>query len=183
VARCAYAEPLGLANRSATALIRCRVADWLQHQQPSETAMSELELKVLFLIGDFACAPIDITRALGIEPTKAWVQGDRAASSDRPHRTSAWLLRSDASGNLELQQHVDALLRRLPDTLDSLLLVTPVWSAKLFCAIYTAGDRPILNLSAASVGRIARLGAEIDFDLYVMPTDQEVGPDSPVAFL
>jgi hypothetical protein len=59
------------------------------------------------------------------------------------------------------------LIARLPAELNQLSSIANEWQAKLFCAVYTSGERPAFSIGPADVTRLAQLGAGIDVDMYV----------------
>lgn len=128
-------------------------------------------MRVLFLIKDFTCHPSQLTDSLGIEPTRTWVAGEVNPRTRTVYHSNGWMLESPLGEQHDLDPHVGWLLSRLPSDLDRLRELIGVFSAKLYCAIYTSGDRPTLFLDSRTLGRLSQLTASLDLDLYVMPSE------------
>ena len=130
-----------------------------------------VELRVSFVISGFDGAPEAIDAALGLRPGKLWHVGEVIPGTTLRRKQNAWLLESPLEDHMNLNNHVAWLLERLPKSLEPLRAITSTWNAKLFCAVYTTGERPALGVTGDAVRRLADLGAAIDVDLYVMPPD------------
>lgn len=126
-------------------------------------------MRVLFLIKEFMCDPSQLTNLLGIEPTRSWVAGEVNPHTKAVYRTNGWMLESPLLEPQKLDPHVDWLLARLPSDLEGLRQTVGRFSAKLYAAVYTSGDRPTLFLDSNILGQLNRLSASLDLDLYVLP--------------
>ena len=130
------------------------------------------DIRVAFIIAEFACDPELITAAVGVQPSRAWKAGDMVRPSSAPRRTSGWMLEAPAGSGDDFEARAVWLLGQLPSDLRRLESVSSCWSAKLYASVYTSGDRPPLFLSPAVVQRLSELGAAIDIDLFVLPDDE-----------
>lgn len=121
----------------------------------------------MFIISDFTCSPEEVTRILGVTPSRFWIAGEKVGDG-APKKRNGWALENSIRGDWDMEAELRPLLDRLPKSLSALRETTSQWSAKAFCAVYTHGERPALSLSAGTVARLAELEAEIDIDLYVV---------------
>jgi hypothetical protein len=126
-----------------------------------------IEIRVSFVVTGFDCNPALITDKLGIVPTKTWQVGDAVERTALRRKHNAWILESPLQDHMDIRPHLAWLIARLPAELNQLSSIANEWQAKLFCAVYTSGERPAFSIGPADVTRLAQLGAGIDVDMYV----------------
>jgi len=131
------------------------------------------EIRVALLLSDFSCEPAQLTEIVGIRPTRVWKIGDVNPKSGVAYRSSGWMLDAPSGSGDDLDTRTRWLLDRAAAEIHQLERVTKSWSVKLYCSVYTSGDRPPLFLSAPTVQRLASVGAAIDVDLFVTVHDGE----------
>jgi len=125
------------------------------------------EHHVYFAVFGFGDDPAVITRAMGIEPTKAWVKGEAIANSRQgKHTHSRWVLQSTRPLAEPIEAHFENLLSRLESRHEAVAEVRTRFEARLVVAAYWYEANPSFRLTADIVQRIATLGLEVDFDLY-----------------
>lgn len=123
--------------------------------------------------------PTRLTDALGIEPSLSYRRGAPVSARhiDAKRRQGMWLLESSSSPDSPLEQHITSLLERLSDT-SSWLDHTQPFERDLFCGVFLTHQNSGLSLPPAVIKDIARLGLELNFDLYVETDDEP--PDGPI---
>lgn len=111
--------------------------------------------------------PDEVTRLLGTAPTMARRRGERFAARPGipPARMGQWFLEEDWAA-----EEPDVLARRLLDRLPTDPARWAALSSRFRVAICFGISLQAWNrgftLSAATVGRLAVLGAEVGFDIY-----------------
>ncbi len=130
--------------------------------------------------------PEAVAAAVGISPDDSWGAGDVLRSGARPATVGAWRLVEDELGVPEGSDYaaaVERCLRRLlarvnPDEfrkrlsrLDPQLRPTVVLTG-------FAHEFPNVFIPADLVAKIAELGADIEEDFYLLPTDSADGKEA-----
>lgn len=134
------------------------------------------KVRVDFLISEPDLPLDDITRELGIKPSKIIRRGQPTPGGKGGYRRDAWYLSSGLSPDTYLENHVRAVLQQvhpLRDKVSSLcarLNTVPEVSA---CVESYGADRPALHVDEHLVLQIADLGASFDIDFYIFDPDDE----------
>lgn len=128
------------------------------------------ETKVYFGVFDFGDDPGVVTEMMGIEPTTAWVAGERYASpSPNARRThSRWSLESGLSDAEPLEDHFAALLMRLEAKRLEIDRVVQRFSTRIGVAQYFHEANPQFVLEPDMLRRLAELRLSIYFDQYCL---------------
>ena len=111
--------------------------------------------------------PHRVTEALGVVPTSAHRRGERRGPRSPPYAQGAWLLEETGEAPIGPEELLGRLLRRLPDP------GSPMWEQLrercdvqlrfgLFMNTWSRG----FGLSAELLARLARIGCELEFDIY-----------------
>ncbi len=121
--------------------------------------------------------PDEVTRRLGLEPTRTWRKGDKMSLLTLPReKDTGWEIAVPEVACID----VNVPLRQL------LSILTPVakkiagvrtdldLEAEVSCVLFVRGGSPILHFDVTAVQLIASLGAEIDIDIVYW-----IGPDEP----
>jgi Domain of unknown function (DUF4279) len=124
-------------------------------------------------IHGFTCAPGDITRDIGLQPTEAWEIGDLVYPRvSLRHKKNGWSLASGLSKYASFEEHMNALLDKVEPVLPAFAKVARLYYTELACAIYVYHEngesKPAVHLDTRSVRIVEALGAEVDFDLYYL---------------
>jgi hypothetical protein len=113
--------------------------------------------------------PDEVTSLLGIRCEKSYQEGDLIV---RPHATlrqqqNAWIIYSQCPGNSALEDHVKDLLARVSACLDKIKNISdhPGTTVELGCVFYSK-NAPPLFFTKDMISTLARMGAEIDIDMY-----------------
>ena len=123
---------------------------------------------VYFAVFGFGDDPAVVTRAMGIEPTEAWVKGEPGGERGGVRTHSRWVLRSALRLAEPVDAHFDDLLPRLECRREAVADVRARFDARLAVAAYAHEVNPGFRLSAAVVQRVAALGLALDFDVYCL---------------
>jgi len=131
------------------------------------------EISLDLRLMEFDSSPDQITSAIGIVPTKTWKKGDLInPKGTRQHKENGWLISSGLSKECDFEQHLLSLLSIINPHLDKLKEVCATCYVELSCAIYmyceSEESTPAVHLDRQTTQVLAALGAEIDFDLYVL---------------
>ena len=137
---------------------------------------------------DFSCDPTDMSRVLGVEPTRAPRAGDpiikpplkgKPAVVVRVRKDTIWELSAPLSNATSLDGQVYALLTRLPANVATLKTVTPTWTTVLTIVYWLGVGAPPFWLEERTMKRIAELGAKLNLDLYGSMEDEWMASDNP----
>jgi hypothetical protein len=117
--------------------------------------------------------PEEITRALGVAPTKAHRRGERTPKPwSEPARLDAWFLSERGRDAEPSEAVIDRVLRQLPED-------TAVWrelgaryDIQLRFGLHMVGWNQGMGISSEQVARIALMGAKMEFDIYAYGDDE-----------
>ena len=110
--------------------------------------------------------PEEISSLVGMLPDRARRSGDKRPHTTIVESTNCWEIRSDISENRDLGEHIDAVLRRVDPIADRISEFAKHEQVLLSCIVYSSAT-PAIGLTADAIRKLARLGAEVDFDLYL----------------
>jgi uncharacterized protein DUF4279 len=128
--------------------------------------MSTPRISAEFVISGFDCDPVEVSRGLQITPTDTWRAGELIRAPDVRQKSSGWRLRSPVEDMLDVEPHLRWLLDRLPP--ESLLLPgCEGWTADFSVGITVSDQTPGMSIPRDVLERIARLGADLDFDVVI----------------
>jgi hypothetical protein len=125
-----------------------------------------------FRIGKDTLVPEDLSRELGLEPSGAHRNGDlmypRNPTSDLRQRSGLWSLCTKGRvDSHDVRRHVDWLLDRLdPKAAVLARLGREGCAMDIFCYWCSAAGQGGPMLDPGQMGRLARLGLPILFDVY-----------------
>ena len=125
---------------------------------------------VYFAVFDLGDDPRVVSEIMEIEPTGAWVKGERYESvSPNARRThSRWFLESGLDQGEELEPQLDALLAKLEFRKAQIALVHARFRVHIGIAQYFHDVNPGFVLTAETLARLAKLGLAIEFDQYCL---------------
>jgi hypothetical protein len=113
--------------------------------------------------------PDEVSRALGIEPTKCFRAGDERKPNRpyAPYRSGGWLLSTEAFESRDIREHVDRLLDRLEPSAPALArLVEEGARCSVFCFWSSDNGQGGPQLDPTQMARLAALNLPILFDVY-----------------
>jgi hypothetical protein len=131
----------------------------------------EVEIAVSLTLTGAALDPQQLTAWTGLLPSRTWMAGEliREGALLR-YEHSGWSIRSGLPHSRSLEDHVDALLRRLKPGWDTLLGLCQRYDAEVACAVYSyGGARPAIHLRKDQCRRLSELNASLDVDVYALP--------------
>ena len=126
------------------------------------------ETHVCLKVCEFGDDPSVVSSLLGIEPTIAWVKGDRYPNPNlKARRTySCWMLESGLGKTEPLEAHLEGLLAKVEPLRAQIQQITGRFEVEVSVAQYFGEWNPGHQLDAPMLRRLAKLGLTIDFDLY-----------------
>ena len=110
-----------------------------------------------------------IAEILGHEPTSSFEKGDPASKRSPKsgcRKGSAWLLKSTLPRSEPLKEHVSQLLAFAQEKEAALLQLKSRCHIDIFCGLFFAGGGGGFCLAASDAGELARLGIDLDLDIY-----------------
>ncbi len=120
--------------------------------------------------------PADVTRTIGILPTKTWRLGEYVGGSRIQMKFDGWMLSSGVSMSVDLGMQVRSLLDRLLEAKSKILEAQKDFqlTAEVCCIVYVEGGTPSIHFDLKTLSDMAELRAELDFDLYIfIPEDED----------
>lgn len=112
--------------------------------------------------------PEDITRRIGLEPTKTWKTGNRVQGTQIRRKHSGWVWSMPRGESLDLGKQVAALLERLGPFISRINEVREELGLDAeICAIYIEGQTPAVHFDRSVMSVVNQLEAEIDLDIYL----------------
>lgn len=126
------------------------------------------EHHVFFAVFGFGDDPAVVSRAMGVEPTKAWIKGEPTGQGRGIQTHNRWVLQSTLPLAEPIEAHFENLLPPLEARREAVADVRTRFKARLAVAAYWREVNPSFRLSASVVQRIAALGLGVDFDLYCL---------------
>lgn len=138
--------------------------------------MKRNQIEVSLRIVGFECQPEEITQELGIQPTKVWQKGEqRNARGIMRNKQNGWGISSGIGRHKGFEHHMDALMMLIEPHLSSFTRVCNQYHTELSCAVYMYYDNgesiPWLGFDKRAVEFLHRIGAVVDFDMYVVPAE------------
>lgn len=121
------------------------------------------------MIGD-KFNPQEITQKLRIEPTECYIKGSRGIYNIERKET-CWSISTGYIDTLYISEPFDFLLEKLIDVKDTIVKLKTdlVLDCKFFVVINIVQDiKPAIYLDKKIIEIANFIGAEIDFDLYIL---------------
>lgn len=135
------------------------------------SAESKSEVKARLNIAEFECSPEKITKILGIQPTKTWIKGEPINPiGKRVYKENGWMIESPINPvNSNVDEQVESLLSVITPYVEAFANLPSDVYIELSCVIYVPSNdhgRPTVGFSANTIKILAKLGANIDIDIY-----------------
>ncbi|WP_041234005.1 DUF4279 domain-containing protein [Cylindrospermum stagnale] len=134
----------------------------------------EHEIFAAFTLTGFDSEPDEITRILGILPTKTWKIGDVIEKSILLRQKNGWVLESQLEKSADLESHIKDVLARLKPSWEKLVEICPQYYAEISCVIYCYDAQgPVFHFKKEIIKSALELNAEIDVDYYCLGEYEE----------
>lgn len=130
------------------------------------------EIKVRYSLSGFKCDPEEITRLVGLRPSKTWRMGDLIEGTIRRDAENGWRIDSGLPNSSSLEEHLDRLLTLLEDKKENIAALAESCYSEVSCIVYAIDYVPALTFEKEHLRRIVALGACIDIDLYCMMKEE-----------
>ncbi len=131
------------------------------------------EVKVTIKISGFRCSPEKISELLGIEATKQWKKGDIIdPRMKRRRENNGWMLESGLASDTTVDQQVKVLAEIFLPIKERFLALPKETMVAVNCVVYSTHGRPDISLPSDLVKAIGEIDADLDFDLYQLPSDE-----------
>jgi hypothetical protein len=120
----------------------------------------------LRVLGD-TLEPEEVSALLGRPPTRQRRKGDKIEGrNEATAPTGAWILDSNLSERVELEEHVEVLLGSLSNDMDEWSSLTDRFSASMHCSLFLDQYNEGFELSPRVTRALADRGIVIAFDIY-----------------
>ena len=137
------------------------------------------EMEVEFCIFGTRLLPEEITRLVGIHPTRTWNVGEFIQrniggviqNSKIQRKENAWCLSvNNDSDNIDLAKPIKQLLQIVMPKANIIRKMCDEFDleCELGCAIYIKDETPILNFTPDVFSDLAELKATLDFDIILL---------------
>lgn len=124
------------------------------------------ETYAYFWISDFDCAPTEITKEIGLEPTCVVLKGE-PLSNGRSRNRSFWEFHSSLPRTEEFQDaHLSNLMVELLPRVQSIKAIGLRYASGINCVGYYKNVNFGFHMNAELMQQCAQLGVDVDFDLY-----------------
>lgn len=125
------------------------------------------KVKVKLMILGFTEQPDEMSRILGVSPSRTWTKGEPVAPGAHNRQPqNGWQLSAPVDPiNAEANSAVESLLSLFPDRSAFRRLPSEA-EVQLTCTVYAYGERPWLYFSRQTVSMLGEIGASLDVDIY-----------------
>jgi hypothetical protein len=133
-----------------------------------------------FTLTGFTCLPDEVTRALGITPSKTWTRGDAIShKATIRYKQNGWRLDSPLDKQVPLLHHVQHLIGELRGNWQTVRLFSNQHEAEFSCVVRIYdGARPEVSFDSSTIESIAELSADLDIDLYTFDAEKSTADDT-----
>lgn len=129
------------------------------------------EYRVYFtLVGEFD--PTDISRRLGLEPSRSWKKGDLNPRTQFERKHSRWSLNSTLEQSASLEEQIVDVLEQLRPCSAAITDLRATVDGGMQLVGYFHTNYPGFGLSDAVLSELAQLRLGIDCDFYYLYSDE-----------
>lgn len=125
-------------------------------------------IQVEFIITGTDILPEQITRELGISPTRTWKLGDSIQETQLRRKHNGWCFSIGKSERaLDLEKPLAMLIKHLLPyaQIISTLCEKHKLQPEISCAIYISDEVPSINLCPETISHLAQLNSFLDIDI------------------
>ena len=135
---------------------------------PSDAESSAPRLKTYFCISGWDFDPAMVTSAIGLEPSKVWKQKHEHLLHRKDIANTCWSLGREKQRNYSVSEAVDEVLDLIwPKRAEiKKFVMNDSFDVGIDCSVTIWEDRPVYELSAKVIKRLADLGCEFGLDIY-----------------
>jgi hypothetical protein len=116
--------------------------------------------------------PEDVTRDLGLQPTRSWRRGDVNGETGLERNHTRWSLESRLQDSEPLEFHVDDVLQQLQSAAGTVRKFAAEYNGTLQLVAYFYTAYPGLYMDIEQVKSLADLGLSFDCDFYYLYSDK-----------
>jgi hypothetical protein len=109
----------------------------------------------------------EITAAVGVHCDRSWKIGDIRGKTIIKEKNHGWVVESGLSKEATLEEHIEALMRRLEPFINKIQQLSGQNDVCFSCVIYSEYNPPLF-FEKAVIKWISALGACMDLDTYVL---------------
>ena len=135
---------------------------------PSDVESSAPKLKTYFYISGWDFDPAMVTLAIGLEPSEVWKQKHKHLLHRKDIPNTCWSLGIGKQRNYSVSEAVDEVLDLIwPKRAEiKKFVMNDSVNVGIDCSVTIWEDRPVYDLSAKVIKRLADLGCEFGLDIY-----------------
>ena len=123
----------------------------------------------LRIIGD-NLSPDEITKLLGVSPTKSEKKGDvtigKVSKTQRVAKTGRWSIESNLPDEIDVEIKINNLLDIVSNDNHVWSEINNKYKTDIFCGLFMEAENRGFSLSVKTLNRLASLGIEVGFDIY-----------------
>ncbi|MDB9519336.1 DUF4279 domain-containing protein [Roseofilum reptotaenium CS-1145] len=116
--------------------------------------------------------PDEITRRVGVEPTRCWSKGDPHPTTHFECKCSRWSLFSRLDSKEELEAHVCDVFIQLEQNSEAFQNLSQEFGACMQLVGYFKTIYPGLHFERDMIEKLAKYSLEVDFDFYYLYSDR-----------
>ena len=129
--------------------------------------MAQLHRSVVTLriMGD-DLVPDEITRLLGVAPTRAQIKGEKPVDRTNPAKSGMWLLKAASRIPADMDGQIQEILNQTTNDLAVWQGLAKRYEIDLFCGLMMARSNEGISLSAQCISALGERGIEVGLDIY-----------------
>lgn len=130
------------------------------------------EIHVKFIISGYECLPNEITKQVGVSPTKVWVKGKPRLVLKNGKKIiskyNSWIIESELPTDEDPDAHLENILEKIRPHKKKFVELTHKYPSGFFFGIYFNYCNPGININKKILKEVYELGSELDFDMYYL---------------
>jgi hypothetical protein len=131
----------------------------------ADRSRANWEIKVRLHVIDSPLSHDEITKLVGVKPTRTQIAGN-AIPSGTKKPVKVWTLEAVSDRSAPLHEHIESLMALMKPATSHLQKISRGASVLLSCVIYDFTRDVALGFSKEAVESLGAMGAEIDIDYY-----------------